>query len=351
MIRSSDNKIGDSELLWLALEASFYIVVGGVDDPDLRDLNDAQRELAALLYLWVSIEHDGACLALTNSVGEWLPEAIAGAGRIGAAELARVLALLQEQFGPSVVEVRDQSHRIARHDLLPESHNIEIEERLSTLGGWFIDAERYVTANDALFFRPAPVPDNNPPSGGFDPAWASWTLSCLGKCHVRLDPPLRAIDIEALGAAFGVAFPEELALLLCTNVPVSISAVKWHNDPAKLAAMSRGWVVEAFRSDVMFDGFWNPVFGVRPSREAEIMGVVADSIAAAPVLIPMFGDHYLVALPDGPRPVISLKQPTEALVVGNDLADYFHRDYGIPRPTWSAETCVEIPFWGSLLNR
>jgi hypothetical protein len=318
------DRVGDSDLVWMALEDVFWVVAGSRADAATDDLNEVQRDLAALLFVWVTLESDGIGSGFAD---EWLPEAISAASRIGANELVRLLTLvMQGASGEGIAKALDQQRP------------------------WFLDAELFIVEHATLFFRPAPLDTESAPLGGFTQEWATWTVARLVDCHFDVHAPLVQREVDALGEAFGATVPAELAVLLTTKVPVSMASVMWHTDARRLADMSRNWIVDAFRADVLLGGFWHPVLGQRPTSEHDIMAAVTRAVASAPVLFPLFGDRYMVALPDAPRPVISFPCPTKAFLKGNDLADFLHHDYGIEKPIWSADSCGVIPFWGSLLG-
>lgn len=64
----------------------------------------------------------------------------------------------------------------------------------------------------------------------------------------------------------------------------------------------------------------------------------------------MFAHRFI---PDTPaaagNPVFSIVQ-TDIIHYGSDLADYFAREFGVPRPSWAAQAPKEIPFWSDLVR-
>ena len=41
---------------------------------------------------------------------------------------------------------------------------------------------------------------------------------------------------------------------------------------------------------------------------------------------------------------------TDIIHYGNDLADYFANEFGVPRPAWAADAAKEIAFWSDLVR-
>jgi hypothetical protein len=71
------------------------------------------------------------------------------------------------------------------------------------------------------------------------------------------------------------------------------------------------------------------------------------STATAELQAPAGGQPGLGALRGSP--VLSVWQPTDSIIYGNDPADHLHRELGITRPSWAAQDVDNIPVWGDLL--
>jgi hypothetical protein len=47
---------------------------------------------------------------------------------------------------------------------------------------------------------------------------------------------------------------------------------------------------------------------------------------------------------------MSVYQAVDSIVYGNDLADYLHREFAVPRPAWAAASPRPVPYWGQAFN-
>jgi hypothetical protein len=108
------------------------------------------------------------------------------------------------------------------------------------------------------------------------------------------------------------------------------------------------WPSEGICFDIEHSDFWVADWGPRPSNLPAALEIARKQIAAMPRLIPIWGHRYL---PNKPfvsgNPVFSVYQ-TDVIYYGNDLADYFAREFEVSRPEWAADEPRKIAFWGAL---
>jgi hypothetical protein len=158
-------------------------------------------------------------------------------------------------------------------------------------------------------------------------------------------------DLDAAADAFGSPMPDELSSLLRVGVPVSKDWAPWNDGPAAVANMARAWIDRAFAFDVTQGQYWHPLFGPRPSSDDAAVEVALAYVRAAPPLFPIYGHRFLSSVPtNGPRPVLSVWQAVDSIYYGNDLADYFAREFKIDRPAWAATEPAIVPVWGELFD-
>ncbi len=215
--------------------------------------------------------------------------------------------------------------------------------------------------------------------------WADPTLrdaAVTGLGEVACQPgtrwrgPLSPSDLEIVEAMFGVTMPAAYRLFLGTlHTP----------DPAMAATQARAgrlvrvehrlftdWtgpttpIIAAFERPVqsllrgVAIGRWHPTWGERPGDPRERERLVRRLAAAAPRLIPLAGQRYLVAeagAEDGPVMAI---HGTDATVVASDLRSGLLSELGLagPTPPSAGDTAgpaipadgPAIPFWSDLVG-
>lgn len=78
--------------------------------------------------------------------------------------------------------------------------------------------------------------------------------------------------------------------------------------------------------------------------------IVRRAVGGAPRLVPIYGHRYIPSVPyRAGNPVFSVRQ-TDIVVYGHDLADYFHRGFGILLLQWAAKQPRQIQFWSDALT-
>lgn len=193
--------------------------------------------------------------------------------------------------------------------------------------------------------------------GRFDASWAESTVAALSNQGVVFQRGLAPSDLDDIADAFGTPVPPELALFLAAGVPVSGPTVnsfwpQWHDDgPVSVAQDARSWIQRAFSFDVTHGQYWHPLFGVKPKGEKKAVEVALRYLDTCPPLIPVYSHRFLTTQPaDGQRPVLSVWQAVDSIYYGGDLADYFHREFSIPSPPWSAKLDPPVPVWEGLFD-
>lgn len=123
----------------------------------------------------------------------------------------------------------------------------------------------------------------------------------------------------------------------------------WQREEAQIRSASRS-AVDGVVRDTLADSFWGDSWGPCPDAKDDRRDGLAELMAAAPRLLPIFGHRFVVD--HGTAPVLSIVG-TDVVVYGTDLRNYLlrelHQVLGIPRPPLGP-TSTEIPFWGDLLH-
>jgi len=186
---------------------------------------------------------------------------------------------------------------------------------------------------------------------GFDRAWAASCIEQLAEGGIEFGVGLDDAAIDEIAAVFGAEVPEELRLFLSTGVPTSPEWPRWGEGPQAVRAQAKTWIERAFRFDVTHSSYWKARFGPRPADDEAAMQAVQRALDDAPPLIPIYAHRFLTTAPaEGPRAVLSVWQAVDSIYYGNDLADYFAREFGIDRPQWAAAEPRPVPVWGELFD-
>jgi len=125
----------------------------------------------------------------------------------------------------------------------------------------------------------------------------------------------------------------------------------WQRDEAAIRARFAR-VIDGLVFDVEHNALWRPSWGARPGDAEGRRARVAELVAAAPRLLPLFGHRYVLA--EGPTVVLSVHQ-SDIIVYGADLREYLvnelHDLLEIEHewPVTHVET-AGIPFWGELIG-
>jgi hypothetical protein len=132
-----------------------FVALEGATDPLLRDATPGQRALYALDSVDAEIQNGGVAALLSNPTGALVPEAIRGAGLIGASSYREVLSELASLFPGARVPLK----RSSREEIVDQVGE-EAMERLDDR--WFGLYERdpltrkyapYIVRHPTQFFR------------------------------------------------------------------------------------------------------------------------------------------------------------------------------------------------------
>lgn len=183
------------------------------------------------------------------------------------------------------------------------------------------------------------------------PAWSQRTHDELLGQGVQFTSGFGSAEVDACELEFRTPVPPEFASFLAVGVPVSERWARWAEGPAVVAEDARSWLDRAFAFDIRNNGFWHERFGHRPAGDEAAVAAALAVVHAAPPLLPIYAHRFLATQPTaGPLPVLSVWQANDSTIYGNDLADYFHREFGVSRPSWAAADVNDIPVWGDLLS-
>lgn len=167
---------------------------------------------------------------------------------------------------------------------------------------------------------------------------------------VHFAPGLSDEEVTAAEATFLFRFPPDLRKLLQRALPISDRFPNWRKGPEgairhALAAPVLGILYGIERGEL-----WPDLWGRHPATADEALASARVHLRQVPVLIPIYGHHYIPADPHrSGNPVFSVVQG-EVGYQGCDLTSYFAAEFGVPCPPWAATTPAPTPFWESLVS-
>ncbi|MEV4869202.1 hypothetical protein [Streptomyces syringium] len=146
--------------------------------------------------------------------------------------------------------------------------------------------------------------------------------------RAQIGPGLSERELDAVEDRFGFSFSADHRVFLAAGLPHgSRRWPDWRNgDPEDLAARL-SQPVEGVLFDVEHNGFWHPVWGLRPAETSDALRIAQSELATVPQLVPVYSHRYLPGTAgEWGHPVLSVHQ-TDIIFYGNDLADYIRHEF------------------------
>lgn len=161
----------------------------------------------------------------------------------------------------------------------------------------------------------------------------------LQVCGSPLAPGLTTAEISGVQARYGFTFPPDMRRMLQLALPVGDQWPDWRNGEPDQLRRDVAWPTQGILFDVESNGFWHPDWPSRPESVDRASSLAREVLAAAPVLVPVYGHRYLPSEPSIPgNPVLSVCQ-TDVICCGTDLLDWLRREFR------SAPASRAVPFW------
>ena len=199
--------------------------------------------------------------------------------------------------------------------------------------------------DETPFLEPAPDEE----------AWEKYLEFALDHLDADGSRGLTNAQLAVVEDALGHELPFEVGLLLVMGVPDGDEWWDWSEAPLDQLRRWQDRVVEGVVFDVRENDFWSPTFGARPDELDERAAVAAAFVTGLEPLFPLHGHRAIpVSTPAGHdsasgNPVLSVMQ-TDVIEYGRDLADWLHKDFRVPLPTWEMPGERRFPFWSELTH-
>lgn len=149
----------------------------------------------------------------------------------------------------------------------------------------------------------------------------------LEDAGVRLDRALTEADVARVEKRYGFRFGPDHRALLRTALPLGDAWLNWrHATPANIRTRLQA-PVDGLLEQVR-QGFWPATWGPRPDGEGAAQDAARRHLDGVPVLVPLYGRHYLPAAPEpAGSPVFSV-HGRDVAVLATDLRHYVDVAFG-----------------------
>lgn len=186
----------------------------------------------------------------------------------------------------------------------------------------------------------------------FDREYVKTLILQLKSTGVEFTAGLTEEQLMGLEQKLGGVISADLKTLLSVAVPASINNESgifptWGEDPEAIIKESQSFIDDLLVFDIETNDFWHESFGSKPESMKMAKTQALEVIHSWPKLMPVFA-HRFVVVGIKNSPVFSYQGPSDTIYYGNDLVDYLHKEFGIIKPEWSAETPVATPPWDNL---
>ncbi|MEM7284973.1 MAG: hypothetical protein AAF480_01355 [Actinomycetota bacterium] len=197
--------------------------------------------------------------------------------------------------------------------------------------------------DETPFLEPAPDEE----------AWEAYLEFALERLGADGGTGLTNRQLAVVEDELGHELPYEVGLLLVMGVPDDEGWLDWRDDPDSQLARWDAEVLGGIVFGIRENAFWSPTFGPRPEDIDDRVAAAEAAYDGLPRLFPLYRDRAVPLMtPDGfdsasGNPVLSVAQ-TDVVEYGSDLADWLHKDFDVPLPTWERTGERRFPFWSEL---
>lgn len=156
----------------------------------------------------------------------------------------------------------------------------------------------------------------------------------LRKKDIQFAPGLTEERLREIETKLNGILPDDLRQLLSKGVPIAIGGdydkfPRWDLDINDIVANSRAFVIDALQFDIKENGYWCDIFDDKPDSDESAVQNATGFVKSLPSLVPVFGHRFVIS---GQKfsPVISYSGPLDTIIYAENIAEYFHIEFGIP---------------------
>jgi hypothetical protein len=182
-------------------------------------------------------------------------------------------------------------------------------------------------------------------------------IKLLKEKDISFDKGLSDDEIFRVKQEFGIRFPNDLKLLLQTELPISSGFVNWRyginsKNGKKEIEHRLNWPKEGMLFDIKSNSFWFDKWGIKPSNFEKQKEIAVTELDKQPKLIPIYSHRYISSEPNEiGNPVFSVYQ-MDIIYYGIDLMDYFSNEFGfeLPKSYGIVSEPKRIQFWSDIID-
>jgi hypothetical protein len=177
----------------------------------------------------------------------------------------------------------------------------------------------------------------------------TWSEILRGR-GVALESGLSDEEVLSVETRYGFRLPPDLRGVLQYALPLGKEFPNWRHGEEEDLRKRLSWPLESLCFDVEHNVLWLASWGPRPPDVGDAVARCQQLVADAPPLVPIFSHRYIPSEPfsEG-NPVLSVYQ-SDIIYMGNDLADYFHNEFHVPRPSSVAAVPGQVRFWDEIVQ-
>lgn len=169
---------------------------------------------------------------------------------------------------------------------------------------------------------------------------------------VVFKPGLSNEQLHDLENRISGELPSDLKSFLGYGVPTeylnqpTLRFPDWYGDVGGTLKGAQLFIDHCFELDVD-DGYWNDLFGDKPADLSAAKSQALHFIHQLPTLIPIYGHRFMIATVQSP--VISFQGPVDTIIYGDNLHDYFVKEFSLDIENDSKALLRDLGDWSAIL--
>lgn len=159
---------------------------------------------------------------------------------------------------------------------------------------------------------------------------------------------LNDAEIARIENALGLKLPPDLVVFYRNGLPIGPRFPQWRENPELEVKETWEALERSFIFDIENSGYWIDAFGGKPDDLKKAGQQAFQVVRSWPPLVRIYAHRYMPTYPHQPDlPVLSVWQPVDTIVYGNNLVDYLVREFDLNMPKDPEINISDIPYWGA----